>query len=75
MFYSGSCRAQCPVAYEVMAPGALIDVGQYVGSLSFHVWEKMHKMVKYSEYKLVVRFILSLYSWMDSQGGGKAVVL
>lgn len=35
-----------------MAPQALIDVGKYVGSLSFHVWEKMHKIVKYSEYIL-----------------------
>ncbi|XP_026216968.1 tripartite motif-containing protein 35 [Anabas testudineus] len=37
-----------PVEDEVVAPGALIDVGKYVGSLSFQVWEKMHKMVKYT---------------------------
>ncbi|XP_040886095.1 nuclear factor 7, brain-like isoform X2 [Toxotes jaculatrix] len=38
----------CPVEDPVMAPGALIDVAKYVGSLAFHVWEKMHKVVKYT---------------------------
>ncbi|XP_029019645.1 E3 ubiquitin-protein ligase TRIM35-like isoform X2 [Betta splendens] len=41
-------RANCPIEGEVMAPCALIDVGRYVGSLSYHVWEKMHKIVKYT---------------------------
>lgn len=49
---SAPCRANCPIEDPVMAPGALIDVAKYVGSLSFHVWEKMHKIVKYSEYML-----------------------
>lgn len=41
-------RANCQVADPVMAPGLLIDVAKYVGSLAFHVWEKMHKIVKYT---------------------------
>lgn len=42
-------RARCPIQGPVMDSGALIDVAKYVGSLGFHVWEKMHKLVKYSE--------------------------
>ncbi|XP_023268881.1 tripartite motif-containing protein 35-like [Seriola lalandi dorsalis] len=41
-------RANCPVEDPVMAPGALIDVAQYVGCLAFHVWEKMHEIIKYT---------------------------
>ena len=41
-------RAKCSIEDPVMAPGALIDVAGYMGSLSFHVWEKMHEIVTYS---------------------------
>lgn len=47
---SAPYRANCPIDDPVMAPGALIDVAKYVGSLTFHVWEKMHTIVKYSKY-------------------------
>lgn len=44
------CRANCPIEDPVMAPGALIDVAKYVGSLAFDVWEKMLAIIKYSEH-------------------------
>nr|XP_046235749.1 E3 ubiquitin-protein ligase TRIM35 [Scatophagus argus] len=40
--------AESPTEAPVMAPGALIDVANYLGSLTFHIWEKMHKIVKYT---------------------------
>lgn len=46
------CRANCPIEDPVMAPGALIDVAKYVGSLAFDVWEKMLAIIKYSEHIL-----------------------
>ncbi|TNN68796.1 Tripartite motif-containing protein 35 [Liparis tanakae] len=41
-------RASSPMEDPVMAPGALLDVAEHLGSLSFHVWEKMHKTVKFT---------------------------
>lgn len=39
-------RASRPFEDPVLAPGALIDVAKYVGSLTFHVWEKMQRIIK-----------------------------
>ncbi|XP_030005239.1 tripartite motif-containing protein 35 isoform X1 [Sphaeramia orbicularis] len=41
-------RANCPFDDPVMAPGALIDVAKYVGSLSFHVWKSMNDIIRYT---------------------------
>ncbi|XP_068613670.1 E3 ubiquitin-protein ligase TRIM35-like [Brachionichthys hirsutus] len=38
----------CTIQDPVMAPGALIDVSKYVGSLAFRVWEKMRNIAPYT---------------------------
>lgn len=59
---SAPCRANSPIEDPVMPPGALIDVARCLGSLNFHVWEKMHQTVKFSEYILDPASQLSVYS-------------
>ncbi|KAF6736665.1 Tripartite motif-containing protein 35 [Oryzias melastigma] len=41
-------RAERPVEDPVLAPGSLIDVAKYVGSLAFQVWERMQTLIKFS---------------------------
>ncbi|XP_029317398.1 tripartite motif-containing protein 35 isoform X2 [Cottoperca gobio] len=41
-------RANGTMEDPVMAPGALLDVAKYLGSLNFHVWQKMHDIIKYT---------------------------
>lgn len=38
----------CPSEDHVMAPGSLIDVAKYLGSLKYHVWKKMKEIIKYT---------------------------
>ncbi|KAM4569996.1 E3 ubiquitin-protein ligase TRIM35 [Odontesthes bonariensis] len=45
---SALARANYPAVDVIMTPGALIDVAKYVGSLTFQVWQKMHKIAKYT---------------------------
>uniref|UniRef100_A0A8C6SCZ5 Uncharacterized protein n=1 Tax=Neogobius melanostomus TaxID=47308 RepID=A0A8C6SCZ5_9GOBI len=40
--------AMYPSEDLVMAPGALLDVAKYLGSLKYHVWKKMNEIITYT---------------------------